>query len=1042
MEALHRNNTWVLADLSVGKKVIGCKWIFKIKYKASGEIDRYKARLVAKGFSKRESQDYEETFCHVGDLHEEMYMYLPPGNYDKNEPKFCKLVKCFKNDYSLYVKSKKVLFIALLLYVDDTVITGNDKIENFKQFLRKYCLELLSEYDLLACKHAATPLQQNTIFYVKESKNDKYIANMLEYQKLVRKLIYLSVTRPDIAYVVHYSSQHMHAPLHSNFTAHLRVLRCLKQALGFLGSFFVLWFMANDRQRNFSTYEDLTQKVSQSIFVTNFSESVTPRDFWRVCGTYGTVVDVFIPVKRSKAGKRFAFVRFIKVINLDRLVKNLCTLWIGNYHLYANQVRFERPRINQFPPLNESSRVSENQGLRQPHGSYAKVVNAISPMVNASPFVTPLFVKKTSRRNLGEASNDFVSDERIVWLDIEGVPLHAWSRETFSRIAKKWGETLNIEDTTDHSFGRKLYSSDDDSVQADNENDVHPCDNDVEGGDDNVLTDDGVAETVFDTGDIGEQHSVDPFELYGLLNKRKQAEEVNVLSSSFSHPPSITLVGSVDLKANEHVNKEGDGRQEDVVSPVVNAKVMNISQDVEEEVSCASVKTGGSVLGVLEEVIRVGQEMGFSMERCEKDVENIIGNQGDETRFSREFRGILCIWEMSVFRKDHVTISDSFIAIYGTWLPSNSKLLLVSIYAPQQTAYKRVLWEYMSILLGRWNGDAILMGDFNELQDIKSREAADFIQKSKVRWAIEGDENSKYFHEIINKKQSQLAIRGVFVDDQAEDLERLVTRDEIRRPVWSCGENKSPGSGWFHFRIFQEILGYGRLASVIADIVSVTQSPFITDRQILDGPFILNEVIHWCKRLNKKAMFFKVDFAKVYDSVRWDYLLDVLEAFGFGSIWCKWIRGDGLFYGIRLNRSPVLTHLFYADNALFIGEWSEGNLRGIVNILKCFFLASGMQINILKSQVMGVGVPLSMVVEAASSIGCSIMQNQFKYLGVQVGECMSRSKAWDGIILKLRSRLSKWKAKTLSIGGRFTQLKSVLGASPLYTMSIFKAPLG
>nr|GFD02979.1 hypothetical protein [Tanacetum cinerariifolium] len=54
---------------------------------------------------------------------------------------------------------------------------------------------------------------------------------------------------------------------------------------------------------------------------------------------------------------------------------------------------------------------------------------------------------------------------------------------------------------------------------ADNENDVHPCDNDVEGGDDNASSDDGVVETVFDTGVIGEQHSVDPFELYGLLNK-------------------------------------------------------------------------------------------------------------------------------------------------------------------------------------------------------------------------------------------------------------------------------------------------------------------------------------------------------------------------------------------------------------------------------------------------------------------------------------------------------------------------------------------
>nr|GFC04109.1 hypothetical protein [Tanacetum cinerariifolium] len=81
-----------------------------------------------------------------------------------------------------------------------------------------------------------------------------------------------------------------------------------------------------------------------------------------------------------------------------------------------------------------------------------------------------------------------------------------------------------------------VYSSDDDSVQVDNENDVHPSDNDVEGGNDNTSTNDGVAEMVFDTGVIGEKHSVAPFELYGLLNKRKQAEEVNVSRSSLSHP--------------------------------------------------------------------------------------------------------------------------------------------------------------------------------------------------------------------------------------------------------------------------------------------------------------------------------------------------------------------------------------------------------------------------------------------------------------------------------------------------------------------------
>ncbi|GKF21255.1 hypothetical protein Tco_0069893 [Tanacetum coccineum] len=56
---------------------------------------------------------------------------------------------------------------------------------------------------------------------------------------------------------------------------------------------------------------------------------------------------------------------------------------------------------------------------------------------------------------LQDAAHDFVSDERIVWVDIEGIPLNVWSRETFLRIGKKWGETMDIEDNFDSSFGRK-----------------------------------------------------------------------------------------------------------------------------------------------------------------------------------------------------------------------------------------------------------------------------------------------------------------------------------------------------------------------------------------------------------------------------------------------------------------------------------------------------------------------------------------------------------------------------------------------------------
>ncbi|RVW76041.1 Retrovirus-related Pol polyprotein from transposon RE1 [Vitis vinifera] len=235
MKSLQKNETWELVECPPGKKPVGCRWIYTVKYKADGSIERFKARLVAKGYTQTYGIDYTETFAPVAkintvrvllELSEEVYMDLPPGCMvsEKQCQKVCKLKKSLyglkqsprawfgrftksmrafgyrqsNSDHTLFLKKQHGKITTLIVYVDDMVVTGNDPEE--RKALQNYLSREFEMKDLgdwnVGCQPVNTPIEE------------------------------------DLAYALSVVSQYMHNPGEQHMNAVMRILRYLKNAPG------------------------------------------------------------------------------------------------------------------------------------------------------------------------------------------------------------------------------------------------------------------------------------------------------------------------------------------------------------------------------------------------------------------------------------------------------------------------------------------------------------------------------------------------------------------------------------------------------------------------------------------------------------------------------------------------------------------------------------------------------------------------------------------------------------------------------------------
>ena len=323
-DAMVKNGTWYESELPQGKKAVSCKWIFTIKYRPDGTVDRKKTRLVARGFTQTYGEDYIDTFAPVaklhtiriilsiatnlewglwqmdvknaflqGELEDEVYMQPPPGLESlvkpgnvlrlkkaiyglKQSPRawYHKLSttlngKGFRKselDHTLFTLNTTSGIICLLVYVDDIIITGSDKvgIQETKDYLksvfeikdlgemkyflgieicrskeglfmsqRKYTLDLLKDAGKLGGQTAKMPMEDGyKVPREGELEDSKLFHDPKLYRKLVGKLIYLTITRPDICFAVNQVSQHMQAPKDHHWRMVDRVLSYLNGSPG------------------------------------------------------------------------------------------------------------------------------------------------------------------------------------------------------------------------------------------------------------------------------------------------------------------------------------------------------------------------------------------------------------------------------------------------------------------------------------------------------------------------------------------------------------------------------------------------------------------------------------------------------------------------------------------------------------------------------------------------------------------------------------------------------------------------------------------
>nr|GEW35435.1 RNA-directed DNA polymerase, eukaryota, reverse transcriptase zinc-binding domain protein [Tanacetum cinerariifolium] len=469
-----------------------------------------------------------------------------------------------------------------------------------------------------------------------------------------------------------------------------------------------------------------------------------------------------------------------------------------------------------------------------------------------------------------EANNEFETDGRIAWVEVKGILFKLWMRNTFKRIVAKWGELLDIDDQEETCFHSKrlcIYMKSGRSVVEDFK-----------------ITHKRKTYWIRDEN--------------GGMRYRKQFLRMMEKGGCNDNGDAVR---SVDMKVN---NDAFSGKHSNIKSK----EDGNASKSPGHFKNSEIPRTSGSILGLLDEVVKVGQVMGYKMEGAKKDrvkelcVKNKVNFLAiQETKMKN--MDIVCVRQCCGNLGFEYVYSDAVGNSSGMWRLTGKKLLLIAVYAPHDIKDKQMLWDYLNQEIGKWKGKVVMMGGFNEVR-----------YKSDKYGLVFNVHNADVFNSFI----SSLGLMEVTLGGM-------------------------------------ECIEYALLKNV--------------------------------KAQHKKE-------------------LETVDA--------KIDEDAGMFQAIKLDASVNLSHMFYADDAVFVGHWKDSNITTLVHVLECFFRASGLKINIGKIKIMGVHMDNAKVSRAAVKLGCLVLKATFIYLGSIVGGNMNR----------------------------LTLVKSMLGSMPIFHIAMFKVPTG